>query len=354
MKKNLIISLLALLFIACGASNSQSNATPFTFIEDFSLTKRSISKEAASKIAIIVPEKVLKSYTNTIINSSIAYFLRQKAAVSVNVFLIGTEDEGKIQTLVKELENQDYRFIIAGFTVKGANILANLAADDLYFYLPTLHKNSTNITAENIYFGGIDYEAQIQALLALSNDNIVSFYDDSSLSNNLNQKLLSLSKNAVGRKFEGDKIDFEALFRRAKLDNKSIFLNTPLVKSAILSSQIRANEVPIYTLLSTQIGYNPTLLSLTQPEDRMHLFIANSIANDDAGLSYLNEMLGHSIDYNWVSYATNVGLDYFYTQKMNTKSKSLFKEKMQDNQILYSIRLMQALEASFSTAQTAF
>lgn len=347
MKRSILISLVALVFVACSTSGAQSsNAGVFSFIDD--LGARSISKEAASKVAVIVPEKVLKSYSNIIINSSVAYLLRQKARVSVNVFLIGTEDESKISSLVSELAAQDYRFVIAGFTIKGANALANLGADDMYFYIPTLNKNSTNINASNIYFGGIDYDAQIQKLLDFSNDYVASFYDDSALSSSLNQKLASLRPKTKSIKLEGDKTNFETLFRRARLDNASIFLNTPLVKSAILSSQIRANETAPYMILSTQIGYNPTLLSLTQPEDRVLLLIANSIANDDAGLSYLNEMLGHSIDYNWVAYATNVGLDYFYTQMMNTKSQRLFSEQMQNNQILYNIRIMKALEASFS------
>ena len=347
MKRSILISLVALVFVACSTSGAQSsNAGVFSFIDDLGV--RSISKEAASKVAVIVPEKVLKSYSNIIINSSVAYLLRQKARVSVNVFLIGTEDESKISSLVSELAAQDYRFVIAGFTIKGANALANLGADDMYFYIPTLNKNSTNINASNIYFGGIDYDAQIQKLLDFSNDYIASFYDDSALSSSLNQKLASLRPKTKSIKLEGDKTNFETLFRRARLDNASIFLNTPLVKSAILSSQIRANETAPYMILSTQIGYNPTLLSLTQPEDRVLLLIANSIANDDAGLSYLNEMLGHSIDYNWVAYATNVGLDYFYTQMMSTKSQRLFSEQMQNNQILYNIRIMKALEASFS------
>lgn len=346
-KRSLLISLVALIFVACSSSNAQSSGG-FSLIDTLHFTETSISKEATSKIAVIVPEKVLKSYSNVIINSSIAYILRQKASVSVSVFLIGTEDERQISSLVSQLQAQDFRFVIAGFTMKGVNVLANLGADDVYFYIPTLNKNATNINAANIYFGGIDYEAQIQKLLSFSNDYVASFYDDSALSNNLNQKLVSFRKNTKSIKLEGDKTNFEQLFQRAKLDNASIFLNTPLVKSAILSSQIRANETAPYMLLSTQIGYNPTLLSLTQPEDRVHLLIANSIANDDAGLSYLNEMLGHSVDYNWVAYATNVGLDYFYTQMMNKKSKRLFKEEMQNNQILYTIRIMKALEASFS------
>ena len=61
-------------------------------------------------------------------------------------------------------------------------------------------------------------------------------------------------------------------------------------------------------------------------------------------------MLGQSVDYNWVAYATSVGFDYFYTTKMNEGAKSLFSEKMQDNQIIYETKLVQALEFGFEVS----
>ena len=349
-KKFLLFTLAIGVFVGCASKSTQKDSE-FSFIpSDFSFTK-SVSAEAAGKIALIVPEKVIKSYSNVIINASLAYALRQKAQVSVDVYLIGDENEAAIIKLVNKLSAQDYRFAIAGFTLKGANALAKTNSD-ISFYIPTLHKSATKITASNIYFGGIDYDEQITKLLSVSNDLIASFYDNSALSNSLNQKLLSKAKDARAFKIDSDKVDYERLLRpKSALEGASVFLNTPLVKSAIVSSQLRANELEAYALLTTQIGYNPTIFSLTQPEDRQNLYIANSISNEDASLSYLNEMLAQSVDYNWVVYATSVGFDYFYTTQMNKWAKSLFKEKMQDNQVIYDTKLVQALEFGFENSE---
>ena len=66
-------------------------------------------------------------------------------------------------------------------------------------------------------------------------------------------------------------------------------------------------------LFSTQLNYNPAFLSLTQEGDRRQFIIANLIDKNDEELNYLNEMFAQNLDYNWVAYATSVGLDYFYT-----------------------------------------
>lgn len=330
-----------LFFTACSTQIQQKlplQSTPSTV---------KFSTNSLNKIAIIIPEQAIKSYSNVIINSSMAYLMRRDAKIELKIFLIGTEDENKLKAVIEKLQAQDFRFIIAGLTLRGANILASLKANHMYFYIPTINKNSTSINASNIYFGGIDYDAQIQSLLSLSNGNIASFYDNSALSNNLNQKLINQTGGVRTYTVVGEKINFPSLLRsKGSLSGASVFLNTPLVKSAIISSQLRSNGMYPYAILSTQIGYNPTFLSLTQAEDRRKMIIANSILNDDLFLSHANEMLNQSLDYNWVAYATSLGLDYFYSQKMN-KASSLFKEKMQDNQIVYKIKLMQSLDFSF-------
>lgn len=345
MKKFILVALIALFFVAC-AEKAQPYSYEPNIIDDIFASKP-INTEAKSKIAIIVPEKVIKSYSNIIINSALSYALRQKARVSVDVFLIGTEDDALIARVARDLVAKNYRFAIAGFTLKGANALAAANVSDLSVYIPTLHKKNTQINAAHIYFGGIDYDAQIAKLLEISDENVASFYDTSSLANTLNQRVRVLSKGARSYKIDGDKIDFKRLMRsQGTLSGSSIFLNTPLVKSAIIASQLRAQEFEHYALLSTQIGYNPTLLSLTQPEDRENLYIANSITNDDEQISYINEALGQSVDYNWVAYATNVGFDYFYTQKMSN-AKRLFGEKIQQNQVIYDTKIIKAMEFSF-------
>ncbi len=44
----------------------------------------------------------------------------------------------------------------------------------------------------------------------------------------------------------------------------TIILNTPIVKSSIILSQITAFEVEPAKVLSTQLNYNPLLVKLTQ------------------------------------------------------------------------------------------
>lgn len=303
------------------------------------------------QLAMIIPEKTLKSYSNVIINSSFAYLLRQRAKIKIKVFLIGTEESEKLQAVLRELEAQNYRYVIAGLTPKGADIL-NYYQGNLKIFIPTLNKNAVSIQNENVYFGGIDYDAQIAKLLERSNSNIAVFSDGSDLASNLNSKILKQERQARIYRIENEKLDFQRLFRsQGSLKEASIFLNTPLVKTALISSQLRVYNVHPFILLSTQINYNRTFLSLTQPNDRKNFLIANSIDRNDENLSYINEIFSQSLDYNWIAYATSVGTDYFYTKFLNTQSKRIFKEELQDFQFVYRIRLMKALGGSFEELQ---
>lgn len=311
----------------------------------------SIQKITSVKLAIIIPEKTIKSYSNTIINSALAYLLRQRAEIKVKVFLIGTEDSAKIKQTLNEIEGQNFEYVIAGFTLKGANELANYQGK-LKIFIPTLHKNTANIDNENIYFGSIDYDAQIAKLLEKANSNIAAFSDGSALSSTLNYKITQQNPNTRTYLVNEDKIDFEKLLKsQGGLNEASIFFNTPLIKTALISSQLRVFDIKTYVLLSTQINYNPTFLSLTQVNDRENFLIANSIDNKDDDLSYLNEMFNQSIDYNWISYATSVGLDYFYTKFLNTNSERIFDEKIDNSQFIYKVKLMRTLGANFEELQ---
>lgn len=313
-------------------------------ITDF---ETNLQKITSVKIAIIVPEKTIKSYSNTIINASIAYLLKQRAEIKVKVFLIGTEDEAKIKQTLSQIENQNYKYLIAGFTLKGVNAL-NDYKGNLKIFIPTIHKNNTNINNENIYFGSIDYNEQIKKLLEYSNSNIAIFSDNSTLSNNLNTQILKQNEQARIYKIEGDKLDFAKLFKsQGGLNDASIFFNTPLIKTALSSSQLRFYDIHPFVLLSTQINYNPVFLSLTQPNDRKNFIIANSINNNDDSFSYLNEIFNQNIDYNWIAYATSVGIDYFYTKFLNPKSERIFEEKLENSQFIYKIKLVKGLKSNF-------
>ncbi|WP_170999724.1 hypothetical protein [Campylobacter aviculae] len=309
---------------------------------------QAVQKITAVKMAIIIPEKTIKSYSNTIVNSSIAYLLRQRADIKVKVFLIGTEDENKIRQTLDQIENQGYQYIIAALTLKGVSALKDYSKN-MKIFIPTLHKNFASNFNQNIIFGSIDYDAQIVELLKQSNSNLAIFSDNSSLSNNLNSLILyHNNQNAKIYKINGEKLDFYKLFRsQGSLNNSSIFFNTPLIKTALTSSQLRVYNIRPYVLLSTQINYNPAFLNLTQEADRRKFIIANSINNHDDSLSYLNEIFNQNIDYNWVAYATSIGTDYFYTNFLNQNSQSIFDEKIENSQVLYKVRLMQGVKANF-------
>jgi len=310
---------------------------------------KNLQKSIPIKLAIIIPEKTIKSYSNIIINSSFAYLLRQRAQIKVKVFLIGTEDTEKIQQTLEQIENQNYKFAIAGLTLKGLNALHSYKGS-LKIFIPSIHKNTAKIHNPNIYFGGLDYDLQLDTLLEKANDDLVIFTDSSAISSNLNSKILAKRENVRIYKIEGEKLDFAKLFKtQGSLSQSSIIFNSSLVKTALASSQLRIYGINPYVLLSSQINYNPTFLSLTQVNDRKHFLVANSIDLNDENLSYLNEVFNQNIHYNAVAYATSIGLDYFYTNFLNSKTQNIFQEEIKDFQVLYKVYLMKALDGSFQS-----
>lgn len=334
----------AFLISACSLQNVPKKPSIYTPAPQTSQTQ-SEKKQFGNKLAIIIPEKTIKSYSSIVINASLAYILRKEAKINTEIFLIGSEDEANIQKALNEIKAKDIHYIIAAFTTKGANTLSKLVDDEI-IYIPTIHKTNTQISNPNIYFGGIDYKAQVAKLMQHAGPKIASFYDNSALSSHINQILTNYGAKLYLA--DGKKLNYVSLlFSQGSLHNASIFLNSSLTKNAIIASQIRVNNINAQGLFLTQIGYNPILLSLTQPGDRRKMLIANSILNEDLHLSYLNESFEQSIDYNWVAYSTSLGVDFIYTNFIDKKADKLFKEPMKDNQILYDIKLMKALEFGF-------
>ncbi|TQR34675.1 hypothetical protein DMB92_01570 [Campylobacter sp. MIT 99-7217] len=342
-----IFFLIALCLYIAGCSLNIGTKTSAKITD---LNASSSSKRTYDKIAIIIPQKVIKGYSNTVINSSFAYIFRQNAKLDIKVFLTQNEENSSLMKAIQEIDEQNFGFVIAATTLKGGNFIAKNMPSDIVVFIPTLHKNDTQITSSNIYFGRIDYDEQIKKLLEQSNSNIAIFSDNSALSSNLERRVKELSQEGSVRAYNttGEKVNFARLIRsQGSLSNASVFLNTPIVTSSILASQLRANEMHPHAILLTQIGYNPTILKLTQANDRRKMIIANSISNKDKNLSYINEMFLQSIDYNWVAYATSVGLDYFYTKLLNPKASRIFKENIKNSQVIYNVNLMKALDFSF-------
>ncbi len=300
------------------------------------------------RVAMLVPQKSIRRYAATTVNSVLAYLISKQNSFEVRVFNSNNEDEESILRELENIKKENFRYVIAPVTQKGAKIIVE-NSDDLFFYIPTVNKNIFINSGTNIVFGGIDYESQINELLKYSNDKIAYFSDGSELSKSLSRMLIDKSDKIIySKSINSSKISFKRMFKNnKKLNKSSIFMNTPLVKTSLISSQLRVYKIEPYALLSTQINYNPMLLTLTQYEDRKNLYIANSIGKSLVGMKELNSLFGHDIVYDWVNYSTSVGIDYFYTQYFVPTSIKNFDEDIVDQQVNYNISIMRPKRYKF-------
>lgn len=368
--RNLIIAFF-MIFIAVMQANSQSRCdkeclkelsrgvdfiqfiyTPLTMSEPFKSYYAGIKKLATIpeieigrkdiKVALIIPQDVIKSYSVVVSDSVFAYIFKRDVGSHIEIFYSGDESAENLNLAINRAKNAGFKYLIAPLTTNGLEIVNSDDYDDLIFYIPTINIKNVSNPKSNLFFGGIDYEAQIQKLLQKANHKISAFGDGSRVSNMLNEIVATNSTNPYIQNIEGSDIKLNFLKNNYKVKNSSIFLNTPLIKSALLSSQFRVFELEPYILLSTQLNYNSALISLTQSGDRKNLYIANSIMTPDSQLETLSAILGEKLAYDWVAYSTMIGMDFIYLNYINKSAQAIFKENMQDNQIQYNINIMRA------------
>lgn len=368
--KNLIISFF-MIFIAVIQANSQSRCdkeclkelsrgvdfiqfiyTPLTMSEPFKSYYAGIKKLATIpeieigrkdiKVALIIPQDVIKSYSVVVSDSVFAYIFKRDVGSHIEIFYSGDESAENLNLAINRAKNAGFKYLIAPLTTKGLEIVNSDDYDDLIFYIPTINIKNISNPRSNLFFGGIDYEAQIQKLLTKANHKITAFGDGSRVSDMLNNLVANNTNEPYIKNIEGSDIKLNFLKNNYKVKNSSIFLNTPLIKSALLSSQFRVFELTPHILLSTQLNYNSALISLTQSGDRKNMYIANSIMTPDSQLETLSAILGEKLDYDWVAYSTMIGMDFIYLNYINKSAKAIFKEEMQNNQIQYNINIMRA------------
>lgn len=303
---------------------------------------------AEVQIAILLPEQVIKSYSIIVANAIFSYAIKRGLSSNIEFFLSQNETSANIDSALLKARAGGFRYVIAPLTNAGLNVISDPKYSDMIFYIPTINSKTTNLAAKNLIFGGIDYEDQIKKLLSYSNQKIAVFNDGSRLGNMLNSYINNLSTPVYTKEISGNKLDLKpTLENNSRLRNSSIFLNTPLIKTALLSSQFRVFDLNPNALLSTQINYNNALLSLTQPNDRKNMYIANSISKIDDEIISNNAILGQNIEYDWVAYSSTFGFDYIYTKFINSDAISLFDEKVQDGQVIYDTKIMKSNQFGF-------
>ena len=305
-------------------------------------------EEFSIRIAMLVPQKSIRRYASTTVNSVLAYLVSKQNSFEVKVFNSKDEKEESILRELEKIKKENFNYVIAPVTKNGAQIIIDNESD-LVIYIPTVHKNTFENNASNITFGGIDYDKQIDELLKHTNDKIAYFSDGSSLSKSLNKSLIEKNTEIIySKSINSSRVSFKRIFKNnKKLDQSSIFMNTPLVKTSLIASQLRVYDIETYALLSTQINYNPMLLTLTQYEDRKEFYIANSIGKSTVGMEELNSLFGHDIVYDWVNYSTSVGIDHFYTHYFVPTASRNFNENIVENQVEYDVSIVKPKRYKF-------
>jgi SRSO17 transposase len=125
----------------------------------------------------------------------------------------------------------------------------------------------------------------------------------------------------------------------------SFVMNTPIIKSGMIMSQLTLYETNATNVLSTQTNYNPLILSMTQYQDRKHMIIANSITQHKDVIIETNALLGNDIVYDWINYTTTVGMDFFFSMLNNSPRE--YDIEIVDNQMIYPIELIKPSVSRF-------
>ncbi len=307
--------------------------------------------EEGFNIAVIFPSQIVGKYAVDGVNSIISYLLHKDVEFQLNTYDCVNEMSENITKIPQNIDLKKYKHIVLFVTKDGLTEFIKLEdTKHLKIYAPLINKNDVLIDNENIVFGGIDYNKQFEVLNTLlsDDDNLSEFHDSVSLGQILSYKLDKL--HALDYKFQKrlkrNNVDYESFLKENTLiQNTTIFLNTPIVQTSILLSQMRAYEVEYQKLLSTQINYTPLILSLTQVDDRKNMIIANSIGQTDEKLMEYGAILNTDFKYNWVNFSTLVGIDYLLNDRYGVQRE--FTNKIIDNQVEFEISLYETGYYSF-------
>jgi len=313
-----------------------------------------VEEEEELKIAMILPNKTIGRYAHTTSTAVFAYMLTREHPYKLKTFQISSESPDEIMQVLQEIKAQHFQYVIAPMTLKGAQTIVK-NEEELTIFFPTIHKSELSNMGRNIYCGAIDYKAQIKKLMPFTKAPLVVMYDKSlkgmrllemTKSSYLNESALRKNSEVLTYAVAKKRSNLKGYFNKnKKIQNSTFFLNTPLIKSAMILSQLSVYDVEVSNVLSTQINYDPLLLSMTQRKDRKNLYIANSISVQDDNLVQTNALLNNDIVYDWINYSSSIGVDYFYHKI--TGEERLYDLPVVNNQVIYPIAIVQPTKARF-------
>ncbi|MDF1879334.1 hypothetical protein JHD46_06755 [Sulfurimonas sp. SAG-AH-194-C20] len=342
-------------------------------------------------IAILLPYKKIGKYAASTTNATFAYLMTKSHSFTLKSYKIDSENIEDLELALSKIREDAFEYIIAPLTKEGAKNLIEINPA-IHIYFPTINKHDVNTSSAFLTFGGIDYIQQSDLLLNEALTPLVIFSDKSTTGKKLalyqkkqflNPKVVNIDANASEDnslfdstislfsqdeeiledeilkeeflKVQKNAINYFVSKRTTNLESyledkeevlhASFFINTPIIKSAMIMSQLTLYDANATNVLSTQINYDPLLLSMTQYSDRKDMVVANSITEHNNILIETNALLGNDIVYDWINYTTTIGVDYFYS--LITNEERTYKTKIENNQMIYDIELLQPSHSKF-------
>lgn len=301
------------------------------------------------EVALLIPKKLVGKYSTTTIDTILAYLLSRDIDFRFKIFDSTDENYDNLSNMVDKIKEEHFNFVIA--LISSKDNITSLENLDIPVYIPTITGYSNK---KNIIFGGIDYHAQLNILNNEkdSSSNTIVYNDDSIIGRNLGIIIKNIN--------DGDNIIEDVITNRTAanfsftlskhqnfLQKSNIFLNTPVVKTGLILSQINNSKNKPNKIFSTQVNYNPALLSLVKDlELSDSIVIANSIGNIDQRLVEYGKLLSSDLTYDWVNYSTALGIDLFIN-KMAPHIKRYFSEEVIDNSVYYGIKMYKIEDGIF-------
>lgn len=301
-------------------------------------------------ICIVYPSNDIGKYALDAINSINTYLIYKNSPFKAVMYDIKTQNEQNFKDIFTKLKKENKTKVLALFTEKFFTEFKDYdLLNDLQLYFPLINiqdqtiKNYSEFLKYDITFAGISYKNQIAALDRYSkSEKTIDLYDNSGIGSIISSFMPK--KNLIYKKEVNDQnAYYKSFLKKDIFDDSTLFLNTPIIKSSILLSQMTANELEVKNILSTQLNYSPLIFSLTQKTDRKNITIASSIGHIPYKLLEVSTLTNSDIQYNWVNYASLVGVEY-----LKNRNVDLFKDlKLENKQIIYPVYLYKVNKFSF-------
>ena len=197
----------------------------------------------------------------------------------------------------------------------------------------------------------MDYESQIELLVSLAkNEKIVAYNDNSPTGQYLGSLLRAKNVDII---YEQN-IDsatakrFSSILKQQEpyLQSNVVMFNTSGARTGLILSQMLISDIKPKKMFSTQVNYDSALLNSVHSTHNQELYVVNVIANINPRLLEYASLLGRDLKYNWVSYATAIGVELLLGAQLSEQER-FFSEKFLDNQVNYVNKIYKFSGKSF-------